>query len=146
MELLYYGYAIKAYQKKIESLAEGSTGQMEMNLHHLKNEIVIKYPISLKTQHEVGCFLKNLDDKIAINRKKQLIAITRELTRQLRKSRTVDWEKKESARAGMRRMVKRLLKSHLIMKNNYEIPLKAWSQSGIFFVNYEYSCFAVKPY
>lgn len=36
MELLYYGYAIKAYQKKIESLAEGSTGQMEMNLHHFK--------------------------------------------------------------------------------------------------------------
>ena len=42
----------------------------------------------------------------------QLIAITRELTRQLRKSRTVDWEKKESARAGMRRMVKRLLKKY----------------------------------
>lgn len=48
------------------------------------------------------------------------------------KSRTVDWEKKESARAGMRRMVKRLLKSHLIMKNNYEIPLKAWSRGGFF--------------
>lgn len=40
----------------------------------------------------------------------QLIAITKELTEELRKSRTVDWEKKESARAGMRRMVKRLLK------------------------------------
>lgn len=67
MDLLYYGYAIKAYQKKIESLAEGSTGQTEMNRHRLKNEIVIKYPISLKTQHEVGCFLKNLDDKIELN-------------------------------------------------------------------------------
>ena len=42
----------------------------------------------------------------------QLIAITKELTDELRKSRTVDWEKKESARAGMRRMVKRLLKKH----------------------------------
>ena len=42
----------------------------------------------------------------------QLIAITRELTRQLRKSRTIDWEKKESARAGMRRMVKRLLRKY----------------------------------
>lgn len=42
----------------------------------------------------------------------QLIAITRELTEQLRKSRTIDWEKKESARAGMRRMVKRLLKKY----------------------------------
>lgn len=42
----------------------------------------------------------------------ELIAITKELTEQLRASRTVDWEKKESARAGMRRMVKRLLKKH----------------------------------
>ena len=42
----------------------------------------------------------------------QLIAITRELTEQLRRSRTVDWEKKESARAGMRRMIKRLLKKY----------------------------------
>ena len=39
----------------------------------------------------------------------QLVAMTRELTDQLRKSRTVDWNLKESARAGMRRMVKRLL-------------------------------------
>lgn len=42
----------------------------------------------------------------------QLIAITRDLTEQLKKSRTVDWKKKESARAGMRRMVKRLLKKY----------------------------------
>ena len=42
----------------------------------------------------------------------ELIAITKELTEELRRSRTVDWEKKESARAGMRRMVKRLLKHH----------------------------------
>ena len=42
----------------------------------------------------------------------QLVAITKELTESLRKSRTVDWERKESARAGMRRMVKRLLKKY----------------------------------
>lgn len=42
----------------------------------------------------------------------ELVAMTRELTDQLRKSRTVDWQKKESARAGMRRMVKRLLKKY----------------------------------
>ncbi|MEE0481639.1 MAG: DUF3387 domain-containing protein [Mitsuokella jalaludinii] len=36
----------------------------------------------------------------------QLVAMTRELIDQLRKSRTVDWSLKESARAGMRRMVK----------------------------------------
>ncbi len=42
----------------------------------------------------------------------QLIAITKELTEELRRSRTIDWEKKESARAGMRRMIKHLLKKY----------------------------------
>jgi len=42
----------------------------------------------------------------------ELVAITRELTDTLRKSRTIDWQKKESARAGMRRIIKKLLKEH----------------------------------
>ena len=42
----------------------------------------------------------------------ELIALTRELTDALRKNRTIDWQRKESARAGMRRLVKRLLKKH----------------------------------
>lgn len=42
----------------------------------------------------------------------ELIAITKELTESLRKNRTIDWQKKESARAEMRRQVKRLLKRH----------------------------------
>ena len=42
----------------------------------------------------------------------ELIAITKELADLLRKNRTIDWQKKESARAGMRRLVKRLLKKY----------------------------------
>ena len=42
----------------------------------------------------------------------QLVAMTRELTDMLRKNRTIDWQKKESARAGMRRMVKKLLRNY----------------------------------
>lgn len=42
----------------------------------------------------------------------ELVSLAHELTDLLRKSRTVDWQKKESARAGMRRMVKRLLKKY----------------------------------
>lgn len=42
----------------------------------------------------------------------QLIAMTKELTETLRKNRTIDWQKKESARAGMRKMIKRLLKKY----------------------------------
>ncbi|MBQ3302063.1 MAG: DUF3387 domain-containing protein [Eggerthellaceae bacterium] len=42
----------------------------------------------------------------------QLVAITRELTDEMRKSATIDWQRKESARAGMRRTIKRLLKKY----------------------------------
>ena len=42
----------------------------------------------------------------------ELIALTRELTDMLRNSRTIDWNRRESERANMRRMVKRLLKKY----------------------------------
>lgn len=42
----------------------------------------------------------------------ELIGLTKELTEALRKNSTIDWQKKESARAGMRRMIKRLLKRY----------------------------------
>lgn len=42
----------------------------------------------------------------------ELVAITRELTDALRENKTIDWNAKESARAGMRRIVKRLLKKY----------------------------------
>jgi len=45
-------------------------------------------------------------------RNEELVAMTQELTDMLRKNRTIDWQKKESARAGMRRMVKKLLKKY----------------------------------
>lgn len=42
----------------------------------------------------------------------ELIAITKELSDTLRKNRTIDWQKKESARARMRMLIKKLLKKH----------------------------------
>lgn len=42
----------------------------------------------------------------------QLIALTRDLTEMLRKNRTIDWNRRESERANMRRLVKRLLKQY----------------------------------
>lgn len=42
----------------------------------------------------------------------ELIAITKELTETLRKNKTIDWTKRESARARMRMLIKRLLKQH----------------------------------
>ena len=42
----------------------------------------------------------------------ELIAITKELADTLRKNSTIDWQKRESARANMRMKIKRLLKIH----------------------------------
>ena len=53
-----------------------------------------------------------------------LIAITRELTEMLRKNRTIDWQKKETARAGMRKMVKRLLKKYKYPPEGMEDAVK----------------------
>lgn len=49
-----------------------------------------------------------------------LVAMTRELTEMLRKNRTIDWQKKETARATMRKMVKRLLKKYKYPPEKYE--------------------------
>ena len=42
----------------------------------------------------------------------ELIAITKELADTLRKNKTIDWQRKESAHAKMRTLIKRLLKKH----------------------------------
>ena len=42
----------------------------------------------------------------------ELIAITKELADALRRNRTIDWQKRDSARAKMRMMIKKLLKKH----------------------------------
>jgi type I restriction enzyme R subunit len=42
----------------------------------------------------------------------ELISLTKELTDTLRKNRTIDWQKKESARANMRSLIKRLLRKY----------------------------------
>lgn len=42
----------------------------------------------------------------------ELIAITKELAETLRRNKTIDWQKRESARAKMRMLIKKLLKRH----------------------------------
>lgn len=42
----------------------------------------------------------------------ELVALTRELTDTLRRNKTIDWQKKESARARMRMLIKKLLKKY----------------------------------
>jgi type I restriction enzyme R subunit len=54
----------------------------------------------------------------------QLCDMTKELTDCLRKSRTIDWQKKDSARAAMRMMVKRLLKKYKYQPDGVEDAVK----------------------
>lgn len=53
----------------------------------------------------------------------ELIDLTRELTEMLRKNRTIDWQKKETARASMRKMVKRLLKKYKYPPEDYDTAI-----------------------
>lgn len=64
---LYYGYAVKMQQPKVESFAEGSTGQTEINRSRLSDEIRILYPINKEEQHRIAKVLANIDEKIEVN-------------------------------------------------------------------------------
>lgn len=64
---LYLGYALKQQQKTIEELAEGSTGQTEINRDRLCNEILIYYPKSMEEQQKISNALYVLDKKISLN-------------------------------------------------------------------------------
>ena len=52
-----------------------------------------------------------------------LINLTKELTEMLRKNRTIYWQKKETARASMRKMVKRLLKKYDYPPEDYDFAI-----------------------
>ena len=74
----------------------------------------------IEIQKKIAGLLSSFDEKIKVNNdinknfyeNDELIAITKELADTLRKNRTVDWQKRDSARAKMRMLIKRLLKKH----------------------------------
>lgn len=95
----------------------------------LTNEEVIEELLNLAKQitdaHEEGNQLGLTADELAFYdaltkpqaikdfyENEELIAITKELADALRKNRTIDWQKRESARAKMRMLIKKLLKKH----------------------------------
>ena len=69
IDSIYYGYVVKAFQPQIETLAEGSTGQTEINRKRLQEEIVISFPKEKETQDCIAHFLLNIDEKIKVNNK-----------------------------------------------------------------------------
>ena len=63
----YLGYFLKSRQSMIEQMAEGSTGQTEMNRSRLQNEIVVTFPQDNAAQTAIAQFGLSVDRKIAIN-------------------------------------------------------------------------------
>lgn len=95
----------------------------------LTNEEVIEEMLNLAKQlsqaHKEGEELGLTADELAFYdaltkpqaikdfyKNEELIAITKELADTLRRNKTIDWQKKESARAKMRMLIKKLLKKH----------------------------------
>ena len=68
LDHIYYGYAVKSFQSQIEGLAEGSTGQTEINRRRLQDEVIIRYPSDKLVQKNIGSFLANIDEKIKTNK------------------------------------------------------------------------------
>lgn len=70
----------------------------------------------------------------------ELVSITQELTETLRKSSTIDWQKKESARAGMRRAIKHLLRKYKYPPEEAENAMDTvMAQCELWADNQEYS-------
>lgn len=68
LDPIYYGYAVKSFQSQIEGLAEGSTGQTEINRRRLQDEVIIRYPSDKLVQKNICSFLANIDEKIKTNK------------------------------------------------------------------------------
>lgn len=115
---------------KSEKFSEIIQGVMNRYLNGmLTNEEVIEELLKMAQQireaHDAGDELGLSEDELAFYdaltkpqaikdfyENDELIAITKELTEALRKNRSIDWQKRDSARAKMRMMIKRLLKKH----------------------------------
>lgn len=115
---------------KSEKFSEIIQGVMNKYLNGmLTNEEVIeellKMAKRIRDAHKAGDQLGLSEDELAFYdaltkpqaikdfyENDELIAITKELTEALRKNRTIDWQKRNSERAKMRMMIKKLLKQH----------------------------------
>ena len=64
---VYLGYFVKSKQALIEQMAEGSTGQTEMNRTRLQNEILITFPESNEDQKAIANFGLAIDRKLKVN-------------------------------------------------------------------------------
>lgn len=68
----------------------------------------------------------------------ELISLTKELTETLQKNKTIDWQKRDSARAKMRMLIKKLLKRHKYPPEGMEDALQTVMTQCELWTDYEY--------
>ena len=119
---------VKVYKRTnlVKSEAFSELIQQTLNRYlngMLTNEEVIQELLNLAKEmlhaSEEGNKLGLTDEELAF-----YDALTKELTETLRKNKTIDWQKKESARAKMRMIVKKLLKKYKYPPEGQEDALK----------------------
>ena len=77
---------------------------------------------------------------------KDLIALTKELTDTLRKNKTIDWQKREAARAKMRMMIKKHLKRYKYPPEGVEDALETVMLQCELWTDNEYMEERMSPY
>lgn len=58
---------LKQSNLQLKKMAEGSTGQTELNKERLKNDIIIEFPLDLKMQKAIADICVAFDSKIDLN-------------------------------------------------------------------------------
>ena len=77
----------------------------------------------------------------------ELVALTKELTETLKKNKTIDWQKRDAARAKMRMMIKKLLKKYKYPPEGMEDALETvMLQCELWTDNEEYAGDRLSPY
>lgn len=113
----------KREQERIAGILSALDDKIESNAHineNLEQQISSIYANLCENKSWDSCELGSLievrdgthDSPKDFYENEELIAITKELADTLRKNKTIDWQRKESARAKMRTLIKRLLKKH----------------------------------
>lgn len=64
----FLGYSLKAKLRQLESYAEGSTGQTEINRERLLNETIINYPDNIEEQKKIVRQIECVDELIRLNK------------------------------------------------------------------------------
>lgn len=101
-----------------QAVLDGATRPVYYESRVIKLKLDDKILAQIDAEYSV--LAKNADEEVI----QELLNLAKELTETLRKNKTIDWQKKESARAKMRMIVKKLLKKYKYPPEGQDDALK----------------------